>query len=235
MNPNADDGQNNIRPSSSAELFEVLSNSTRQKIIEILGENDSTFSELKRKIGIESSGHLQFHLSKLEPRLVNFAADGKSYGLTDEGKESLGLVGQVLISKSKLVIQSQTNNVRFGSLVDTTTMIWRAIALAMILLSLYMILGSLEYFETHNAFGGFFKGEIGFFSALLSPRVFAFFFEVAIIFLGMLLMISAHNETLKKIESLNHNNIAYPQMGLQPQEIRANKEAKLLNVTFSRN
>ena len=45
------------------------------------------FSELKKEIGIESSGHLQFHLGKLA-HLVGTNAEG-SYSLTDDGREAL--------------------------------------------------------------------------------------------------------------------------------------------------
>ena len=48
------------------------------------------FSELKREVGIESSGHLQFHLGKLA-HLVGTNAEG-SYSLTDDGKEALRML-----------------------------------------------------------------------------------------------------------------------------------------------
>ena len=101
----SEDSANGDEKESGSDLFELLGHPTRVKIIEILGEHDQSFSNLKRKIGVESSGHLQFHLSKLEPRLVKLAADGKNYCLTDEGKEALRLVAQVLTSKSKVVVK----------------------------------------------------------------------------------------------------------------------------------
>jgi DNA-binding HxlR family transcriptional regulator len=98
---------NEDKPNSS-ELFELLGHPARVKIIELLSEHDQSFSDLKRKIGIESSGHLQFHLSKLEPRLVKLASDGKNYTLTDEGREALRLITEVLESKSEIVVKPKS-------------------------------------------------------------------------------------------------------------------------------
>jgi DNA-binding HxlR family transcriptional regulator len=102
------------KSSSSSELFELLGNPTRVNIIEALSEHDQSFSELKRNLGLASSGHLQFHLSKLVPRLVKLALDGKNYTLTDEGKEALRLVTQVLTSKSKVVVKPLKNGKLFS-------------------------------------------------------------------------------------------------------------------------
>lgn len=73
--------------SSRAELFEALGHPTRVKILRVLEEKPATFSGLKRDVGIESSGHLQFHLGKLAG-LVTTTSEG-SYTLTDEGKEAI--------------------------------------------------------------------------------------------------------------------------------------------------
>jgi DNA-binding HxlR family transcriptional regulator len=70
-----------------AELFEALGHLTRIKILQTLNENPLAFSELKKKIGIDSSGHLTFHLSKLAG-LVKPNSEGK-YCLTDSGREAL--------------------------------------------------------------------------------------------------------------------------------------------------
>jgi DNA-binding HxlR family transcriptional regulator len=80
-----------------AELFEALGHPTRIGILQTLNENPLGFSELKRKIGIDSSGHLTFHLSKLVG-LVKTNPEGK-YCLTDNGREALRvtrIAGEVL-------------------------------------------------------------------------------------------------------------------------------------------
>ena len=60
-------------------------------ILQCLGEEQLSFSELKKRIGIESSGHIQYHLEKLDG-LITVTPEGK-YSLTDDGKEALRLVG----------------------------------------------------------------------------------------------------------------------------------------------
>ncbi len=86
-----------------AELFEALGHQTRIGILQTLNENPLGFSELKKKIGIESSGHLTFHLSKLAG-LVKTNPEGR-YCLTDNGREALRvtiIAGEALrISKNK--------------------------------------------------------------------------------------------------------------------------------------
>ncbi len=63
---------------------------TRIKILEVLSEGPKTFSELKRRLDIESSGNLSFHLGKLEA-LVKTNSEG-NYILTDDGKEALRII-----------------------------------------------------------------------------------------------------------------------------------------------
>jgi DNA-binding transcriptional ArsR family regulator len=74
---------------SRAELFEALSHPLRVRILHVLGERSQRFSELKHTLGLESSGHLSFHLEKLG-NLVKTTLDG-DYELSDEGTEALRL------------------------------------------------------------------------------------------------------------------------------------------------
>lgn len=76
--------------SSRAELFEALGHPLRINILESLSETILGFSELKKRVEIESSGHLQFHLSKLNG-LVKITPEG-NYKLTDDGKEALRIL-----------------------------------------------------------------------------------------------------------------------------------------------
>jgi len=71
----------------SAELFEAISHPVRIRIIKILEKQPTSFASLKRQLGIDSSGNLDFHLKKLG-ELVAVRADGL-YGLTDAGREAL--------------------------------------------------------------------------------------------------------------------------------------------------
>jgi DNA-binding transcriptional ArsR family regulator len=69
-----------------AELFEALGHPMRVRILESLEQRAMGFAEIKKAVGIESSGHLQFHLRKLDG-LIN--EENGSYSLTDDGKEAL--------------------------------------------------------------------------------------------------------------------------------------------------
>jgi DNA-binding transcriptional ArsR family regulator len=70
-----------------AEVFDALSHPTRIMILKALGEGALGFADLKKKTGIESSGHLQHHLIKLGP-LVKTDDYGK-YCLSDQGRDAL--------------------------------------------------------------------------------------------------------------------------------------------------
>jgi DNA-binding transcriptional ArsR family regulator len=70
-----------------AEVFDALSHPTRIMILKALSDEAVGFAELKKKLGIESSGHLQHHLNKLND-LLKTDEYGK-YTLSDEGKDAL--------------------------------------------------------------------------------------------------------------------------------------------------
>lgn len=73
-----------------AELFEALGHPVRIRILQTLERGPTGFADLKKAVGIESSGHLAFHLGKLEG-LLKAGQDG-DYSLTDEGREALRVV-----------------------------------------------------------------------------------------------------------------------------------------------
>ncbi len=70
-----------------AEVFDALGHPTRILILKVLSEGSLGFADLKKRTAIESSGHLQHHLSKLNG-LVKTDEYGK-YCLSDEGKDAL--------------------------------------------------------------------------------------------------------------------------------------------------
>jgi len=72
---------------SRAELFEALGHPVRVKILRTLNQRPMGFAELKKAVGIDSSGHLQFHLGKLSG-LVETTSEG-AYALTDDGREAI--------------------------------------------------------------------------------------------------------------------------------------------------
>jgi len=73
-----------------AELFDSLGHPVRLAILQSLSSEPLGFSDLKRILGIESSGHLTFHLGKLDG-LVKVTPEG-NYALTDIGREALRLL-----------------------------------------------------------------------------------------------------------------------------------------------
>ncbi|MFX1587581.1 MAG: ArsR/SmtB family transcription factor [Promethearchaeota archaeon] len=70
-----------------AELFEAISHPRRIQILRMLSSDALGFSDLKRKLGLSSSGNLTHHLNKLI-NLIETDTLGK-YKLTDQGREAL--------------------------------------------------------------------------------------------------------------------------------------------------
>ena len=70
-----------------AEVFDALGHPTRIVILKALGEGALGFADLKKKTAIDSSGHLQHHLTKLNG-LIKTDEYGK-YCLSDQGKDAL--------------------------------------------------------------------------------------------------------------------------------------------------
>jgi len=86
----ADAGEEAEKPWRRAELFETLAHPTRVRILRILEKQPLSFADLKRVLGIESSGNLQHHLGKLGD-LIKKTDDGK-YAVTDDAREALRLL-----------------------------------------------------------------------------------------------------------------------------------------------
>jgi DNA-binding transcriptional ArsR family regulator len=78
---------------SKAEMFEALGHPLRIKLLEAMKDGPVSFSELKKRTGIESSGHLTFHLDKLDG-LVTVNRQG-NYILSDLGKEALAMTERI--------------------------------------------------------------------------------------------------------------------------------------------
>jgi len=70
-----------------AEVFDALGHPTRITILKALNEGTMGLAELKNRVGIDSSGHLQHHLNKLDG-LIKTDVNGK-YCLSDQGKDAL--------------------------------------------------------------------------------------------------------------------------------------------------
>jgi len=79
--------------SEVTDLFEKISHPTRVKILKLLDASPLNFSQLKNRLGIESSGNLDHHLKKLEG-LVFLDSDGL-YKVPDSGKEALRAIKSI--------------------------------------------------------------------------------------------------------------------------------------------
>ena len=88
-----------------AEVFDALGHPTRILILKVLSEGSLGFAELKKKTAIESSGHLQHHLNKLND-LIKTDEYGK-YCLSDEGKDALLTVQTVENASPKKEVKGQ--------------------------------------------------------------------------------------------------------------------------------
>ncbi len=77
----------------SSEMFEAISHPIRIKVLKLLAKRPMSFSELKRELGIKSSGKLDFHLKKLG-NLVTLNSEDK-YALTKEGYAALQTITTV--------------------------------------------------------------------------------------------------------------------------------------------
>ncbi len=71
-------------------IFEALSHSTRVRILELVQEKQLSFSQLKRELGVESSGQLQRHLLKLSG-FIEVEAKSGCYVLTGTGRRALDI------------------------------------------------------------------------------------------------------------------------------------------------
>jgi len=81
-----------------AELFEALGHPLRISILESLESRPLGFAEIKRSVGVESSGHLQFHLRKLDG-LIEDAPNG-AYELTNDGRDALRVFRTTAVKSS---------------------------------------------------------------------------------------------------------------------------------------
>ena len=95
-----------------AEVFDALGHPTRILILKVLSEGPIGFADLKKKTGIESGGHLQHHLTKLNG-LIKTDEYGK-YCLSDQGKDALLTVRTVENATDKKPISQEKSIHRFN-------------------------------------------------------------------------------------------------------------------------
>lgn len=143
--------------SSRAELFEALGHPTRVRILRTLESKSMGFAELKREVGIESSGHLQFHLGKLTG-LVTTNAEG-SYALTDDGREAIRVLDAIPAGSERISTTSRTSHKRDS---------WLKPLLAVLLTAIVVLAGVAIYQQ--NSQISTLEGQVSSLNSALSAR-----------------------------------------------------------------
>jgi|GEM_PF-6954586 len=117
-----------------AEVFDALSHPARIMILKALSEEPLGFADLKKRLGIDSSGHLQHHISKLSG-LIKTDDYGK-YILSDQGKDALYSVDTVeravgaKRSESKRANNSKSNTILKATILILAVLLVVSLALA---------------------------------------------------------------------------------------------------------
>lgn len=88
-------------------LFNALNNPLRRQIIQLLSQEDYSFTEILDELEISSS-HLTYHLSCLNELVIK---NGRYYRLSYRGKTAWGLMENVLAPRKADVPVSQSNGV----------------------------------------------------------------------------------------------------------------------------
>jgi DNA-binding transcriptional ArsR family regulator len=136
----ADDADEDQR---RAEVFDALSHPTRIMILKALSEGALGFADLKKKLGIESSGHLQHHLNKLGG-LAKTDNYGK-YTLSDQGKDALLTVETV----EKAAKAESWQNGKFHA--SKKNFVWKAAVIALaLILTASLVLVAMENATLNN-------------------------------------------------------------------------------------
>jgi DNA-binding transcriptional ArsR family regulator len=121
-----------------AEVFDALSHPVRIMILKALSEESLGFADFKKKLGIESSGHLQHHISKLSG-LIKTDDYGK-YTLSDPGKDALHSVATVERVAGAKASENEKVHTPRGNIVLKSTVV-----ILVVLLAFSFALAAFEY------------------------------------------------------------------------------------------
>ena len=146
-----------------AEVFDALGHPTRIGILKALSEGPLGFADLKKKTSIDSSGHLQHHLTKLNG-LIKTDEYGK-YCLSDQGKDALITVQTVENASPKSIISEKTHKRHFSAKIGLKPV-------ALLLVALLIASSAIAVFEYNQAIG--LKKENTFFNGL-NPEAAAYY------------------------------------------------------------
>jgi DNA-binding HxlR family transcriptional regulator len=110
-----------------AEVFDALGHPTRILILKALNEGSLGFSDLKKKTAIESSGHLQHHLTKLNG-LIKTDEYGK-YCLSDQGRDAVLTVQTVENASPKTRFEEKARKRPFSGRIGVKAVVFLLVAL----------------------------------------------------------------------------------------------------------
>jgi DNA-binding HxlR family transcriptional regulator len=124
-----------------AEIFDALGHPTRILILKVLSGGSLGFADLKKKTAIESSGHLQHHLTKLNG-LIKTDEYGK-YGLSEQGKDALLTVQTVENLSPRSNVKEKARRRRFGNILGLK-------AIAFLLMALLIASSAVAVYEYYQ-------------------------------------------------------------------------------------
>ncbi len=146
-----------------AEVFDALGHPTRILILKVLSEGAVGFADLKKKTAIESSGHLQHHLTKLNGLIKTDEYD--KYCLSDQGKDALLTVQTVESATAKNNLNEKMHRRHFNTKIGLKPV-------AFLLVALLIASSAIALLEYNQAVG--LRKENSFFSGV-NPEVAAYY------------------------------------------------------------
>ena len=151
--------------SKVSELFEKISHPTRVKILKLLEVSPLNFSQLKKKLGIESSGNLDHHLKKLGD-LIYLDSDGL-YKVSDEGKEAMRAIKSI---ESSFAVREAYPVAQSRRVFGVLLMVLAIFMLALTILAVAMIPASMTSQQLIGLLGGLIGSIVGVLGAALGLK-----------------------------------------------------------------
>lgn len=188
-----------------AEVFDALGHPTRILILKTLNEEALGFADLKKKTGIESSGHLQHHLTKLDG-LIKTDEYGK-YCLTEQGKDAFLTVQTVEHMSSTTAVKEKPQRRHFSGKPSLKSI---GLILAMSLLIASCGVAVLEHTQITNL-----NRENSFFSSF-SPEAVAFYND----FGNVAPMVNVNSSIAPPISVYQALEIAFEYQGLTKEALK---------------
>lgn len=150
-----EDGKEVEKDRQRAEVFDALGHPTRIVILKALSEGALGFADLKKKTAIESSGHLQHHLTKLNGLIKN--DEYGKYCLSAQGKDALLTVQTVEnASGSRTKETEKIRSRRFNSkmVLKSVSLLLVALLIASSAIALYEYNQTIVLQKEFNQFNG---------------------------------------------------------------------------------